>query len=281
KPLAQRAEQWLTSTGFPLEYRAARAIEGAGFNTVQGFHVEGDSPPNALEIDVIGSRGTAPVLFSLVVECKRIMPPTAWIALASSSAKAERWRPHGILRTPLAKELEKTRAGAFAGAEPEFIQLPFHALKTMRDQPKKGDPDENDMEPSFKAVQSLLRRAVAHDWHPNTMTTAAVKDTRTKLTIPVLVVDGELASAQWNAHHTRFEVQPVAQLWLDWWGYSSWSLKSADVAVVHIDGLPEFASRMKFWSDRWLAEMNAALDEQKRTEEAVATARQVAGQRDE
>lgn len=276
--LPVRVEKWLTTTGYPLEYRATGVLQDAGFKTMQGFNVEGDHPTNALEIDVIGTTGVfdngdkAPLIFSLIVECKRIIAPAAWVAM--QGGKAERWKPTGILRTPFAADMERQRHDLLANIEPEIVQVPAHALKTLRDQPKD---EEKDTEATFKAIQNLLTRALAHNWYPNTKTAALVNDKRTIMTIPVLVVDGELAAARWNPATAKFEVHEVSHVWLDWSGHARWPLPVAQIAVVHIDALPEFSFRMKQWSERWVTGMQRAVDEHFRTQEAVALAHEMAG----
>lgn len=252
KPVGQRVEEWLRTTGFPLEFRTAEALIANGFSASQGLYLPGDDAENGLEVDVLGSRRIGVAEFHLLIECKVIPPGTIWTGLKEPIEYGTGPGPNeGIGRTDWAARLQAEQPQFFSGANgPAWGEAPALALRTVTE-PNKRDE-------AFFAVQGLATRTRAMLVEKDGEMGWSRIPVHASMVVPTLVVDGELASATWDLNTRDFKGTAVDVLWVAWKGYSQWPLPFFALPVVRIDALPDFANRLRQWAEAWCAATDKA-----------------------
>jgi hypothetical protein len=255
-PLKQRAETWLENQGYPLEYRTAEALWKYNFSVGQGFYLPGDEERNGLEVDLLATyaeRQTRQTDFHMLIECKVIPKPRAWIAVADTN-QVPKGIDAGLGRTAVCQLIEDERLEDFHGFTTPLVEsVTATRLHTM-DKLVSGDDEKVS---AFSAVTQLVRRCVSY---------LRVRDQTDDLrclvglVVPVLIVEGDLAIADWNHELRKFTAEPAQQIWVAWGGHQGWHLPWFTFAVVHIDAIEAFSKRMSQWATDWSSPAERGLE---------------------
>jgi hypothetical protein len=233
--------EWMTRSGYPLEFEAARAFREAGFKVYQGLHYRSSTSGSAKrrEIDVLAVRelmeaSPRPVRTTAlwVIECKMTQAP--WVVL-HGDAKGGRWEALGDLPLrPLRTEhvLEVLEPEM----DPWVLRLPdragFRAV-VADTRFKTDDPYE-----AFSQVVSAARAVVSEP--ASQIPTIA---------IPMVLIGGPLVSMHYSAG-----AEPVISStpWqrLAWTGHPDGG--AAVVDLVSRDGLAEYVAHSRAGGDEIL-----------------------------
>lgn len=197
-------QDFIDSSGFPLEYAAAAALKTAGFVPHHGRTYEDTNPVGALiyrDIDVVADlvdTGLAMPL-QVVVECKRSSAP--WIVLGGEMTKE-----------PELAAIATSLSGLDTSSGPRFIRgaleieppLDFAVVTVKtKEVPGKAQPTTD---PAFDAVRQLVSAA--------TGAARAVDERGGRVVVfPILVVEGSL----WRYRYGE-PVDRIERARLVWWG---------------------------------------------------------------
>lgn len=201
--IRERVQQYIDSSGFPLEFFAADNLAAAGFLPRHGRTYESRPTLGAdvvhREIDVLAELPDARLArpAALVVECKRAMAP--WVVIVGErdpepQLQVVHRRGHG---KPLKRELARAARQALGIVPP----LAFGLTKVRN--PSKGGGEREDPTDPFDAVRQVLSAAVG----ATSMLPAGA------IVHPVLVVEGRLFRYQHG-----LEVAEVPAARMVWWG---------------------------------------------------------------
>lgn len=246
KPVVERVQLWMTESGFPLEHSAAATLSNASFMVSQGLHVPSDDGDDGLEVDLIGSYVYGGAEFHLMIECKVVPAPGAWVVLMHRDEMLG--APiDGIGSTAIAQHSAETITPDTRALEPPWSSTRGMAIRTM----KSGRPADIDKESpadhsAYAAVQGLIGRTVG--W-------LRMRDRelpeQPELVIPTLVVGGDLLTAKWDTATASFKIEETDRTWIGWSGHRNWTLPYFTCAVVTLKGLEAHAREMMTWAQSW------------------------------
>lgn len=263
-PLTDRVESWLSSTGFPLEYRTGTALAEAEFMVRQGSYVPGEHNYNGIEIDVIGTRTAKRACFTVIAECKVIPQGNFWVAMTNDRS-TNTWTSSDMGRSRRARELEQEHPSHFRDVDPIFSQSTANQLKAMvlkskasQQEPRGADGTAEENDPAYRAVQGLTGRVISHLKTAEQRKEAPDAGAMAEIVVPVLVVDGALTSATWDSAARKFKATALDFVWLSWTGHSRWPSSHASILVTKIEALPSLGNRLLLWSKKWCEAVAAA-----------------------
>lgn len=233
KTLHDSVNEWINNQGYPLEFRTARIFKKYGFYTEQGAHViDGE---NAREIDVIASKVELSGLFSsieYVIECKYIKDKP-WIIFDSEDYTfLEIFNFTYALATNLSKAIFREINTTYAYSNSKMFEQPSgFTISAMKSQ---GGQDN-----SYSSIQSVcnnsLLQLAKHErsQNRNGFPTAAT------MVIPLIVVDGFLYRARYDASSNKMQASEIQSARILWNGSNKASMPIL-VEVVNINYLEAY-----------------------------------------
>jgi len=258
KPVLERVDLWMKESGFPLEYKSAAILQKQSFAVGQGLHVPNEEDEaDALEIDLIGTYVYGKAEFDLLVECKTVVSPRAWVVLMHGE-ELQGQPEHGLGRSAIVENSGDQFSEEARSLFPQWTGTRGMAIRTMKEKgnkPAESEGDSHHDRTAYAAVHGLVSRAVS--W-------LRMKDEELPeqpvMVVPTLVIDGDLIRADWNKNAATFNLSITDRVWVGWGGHRNWKLPYFSVAVVTLAGLDVFAAEMMTWAQTWCVEATEAAD---------------------
>ncbi|MFO7534091.1 MAG: hypothetical protein R6X19_00135 [Kiritimatiellia bacterium] len=242
--LKDKTLKWVQTQGYPLEYYVTDAFRNAGFQTIQGFYVDGDKGGEPREIDVLAhvdlpvGKETVIRIESLV-ECKW-SKDKPWVVFygkrqpwasaritqqfASKAGQAMLWVNAGnkkIQGLDLFSVLEKS---GFGGRQVVF---------------KKEDSEDN-KDLFYKIVSAVTIKSVKlRDFYNKAENFIKNEFPFVAIVFPVIVIDGPLFAMHCD-DSGELALNQVQYAKLHWSGSSSWTGHAA-IEIVTKEYANEFA----------------------------------------
>jgi hypothetical protein len=238
QPLLDRVASWLANEGYPLEFAAASQFQSAGFDVRQGQYVR-DPDDGLREIDltatVTAMDGDSMLRVHQLIECaaSRDKP---WVIFIGPG----RFATSALITQGIASRTASTLLWVRAGD----LRLQQMALFHTPDFPAfNGRQAFGDKDDAFHhAVQSVVSKAtlLAADYDEPTEDIDRLLKVAV-VVFPIVVVDGPLIEASFNADAQKLQLREVPHLRIHWRALASWT-GHATVDIVSASAVPAFAT---------------------------------------
>lgn len=238
--LATEARAWLKKSGYPLEFRVARAFESQGFRVQPNHFVRMQADQKIREIDLLASipRNT-PFMrarFELYVECKssRQLP---WIFFDLGGSRPDAGT---ILRSFPSNSMGDALLWLLQDSKEIASTVPFSSSgpsvfngRQAFDSEQRGQPDR--FYATMQSVVGITRSAVAM----KPITPEGLRqDDDPVFAFPVVVVDAPLLHATYDRDSDDIELAPINRARVLWRGAGDGDLTC--VEVVHAQAVESF-----------------------------------------
>ncbi len=253
KPIEERVSLWLGTEGRPTEFKAATYLRNAGFDVQQAVYVPGDKADKSLEMDAVARLGAGDSVLELLVECKfaNRANGTTWVAIANEQKPD--LHPFDCLGlTAVCREILYTTPKAKIDPIRDMLDWTSPPAFSLERMTKAGKEDGG-----FDTITIMLTRSQLRLDQHDAQDVAA-------LLIPVLVIEGELVTAQWHTDANKFTATKTDSARLLWGGNTRWKAPGALIEIVTLDGLKAFAERMKLLAAAWFSVADEQVPEAQR-----------------
>ncbi len=227
-----------------LSPKLAHHLREVGMHVAQSVHVEDTEKGKALEIDIVAAHQERQARLEVVVECKTLAEP--WVGFATPPRPGHPL--DGCAQLPHTAEVEQA-CGSSLEAVRENLDWegdPVVQLRPLRPPEKQREPEDAYLLLKGLATKCLGRR----DALAGKVAVARI--------LPVLVVDGALAEAQWYPEASDFVVSAAQTLQLGWSGAPGWESHFMFVTVVSRSHFPDLAKKLAAWTKDWCRATHAA-----------------------
>jgi hypothetical protein len=256
--LAEKVKNWLSEQGFPLEFRTAAAFQSAGIRVLQGFYVTDQSSGLSREIDILAkiSVSAAPYLeIGIVVECKwsRDKP---WVVFTSRSTIMA---PEACIAQTMGSSLGRAAMHCLASDEGLGRLAIFSCEGRNGFSGRRALVRERDTDHFYAAVQGVVGKALTY---------AHVFDRRARkpgempasgcVTFPMIVVEGDLFEAYYDAEDKSVGVVPADIVRLHWRGAEAKQWIST-VDIVRFSALERVIAQRRQEFERLAAAIDATV----------------------
>lgn len=240
--LQVQLDKWLSQEGYPLEYYAAGAFRSAGFDVRQGMHGRGERDGNPREIDVVAQLqrdcGAHFIRLENIVECKWSQDKP-WVVFTSPRAHIMR---SACIAQTISSHLGDALLWTLIGkSELQSLQLfssPGQPGFGGRQAFAKNDLFYGSLASVTGACVSAIKEIDGRKASPRHLPRPCV------ITFPIIVVDGRLFEARYDADQDELQTHEVDHVRCHWSGSPAWPL-FATVDIVARSSLPEFAVRRR------------------------------------
>lgn len=259
--LQSRLSQWLSEEGYPTEFRTASVFQRHGFRVFQGYYVRDDDSNTVREIDVFASRTKFTTDYLVrayhVVECKWSQDKP-WVVFTSPTAHVG---SAACVAQTIGSSLGRTVLWALAGDESlhkmDLFSTPERPGFNGRQAFSKGNDHFYSAMKSVTSLASLAMREYDDKNRPKgKMPRNAV------VAFPVIVVDGQLFEAFYNADEDAVRIEPVERVRCHWRGAPSWDFH-ATIDIVSICYLDDFVAKR-------VGELNSLIPKMENTRNEIA-----------
>ncbi|GHG91428.1 hypothetical protein GCM10012319_52260 [Comamonas sp. KCTC 72670] len=209
--------EWLNTEGYPLEFKTARAFEGAGFHVRQGIHVRNELTGVVREIDVEAdiTLETKTGLLRIIhpIECKW-SNDKPWVSFTSKSARIG---PGACINQTMATPLGAAMLWCLAGNKTLQATSLFEAPSRPGFSGKQCF-SKNDL--FYSAMQSIttntdtLLKSYDRPAHKNKY---GFSD-HVCIAFPCIVVEGELFEVFHPKNSNDLDAEPVNHIRIHWRG---------------------------------------------------------------
>lgn len=241
KTLHEKVGDWLSTEGYPLEFRTADGFQKAGFKVLQGQHVRDPQVNKLRETDVIAMHSIH-VQDSLlrvvqVIECKW-SKDKPWVVFTSTES---RMAPAACVAQSIATEAGQAILWAIAG-NPVLDSLELFAVSERAGFGGR-QAFTKDSDRFYNAMQSVTTACslLMEDYDA---LSAEVADPLEYAVFgfPIIVLDGELFEAHYDSNTGAMVLNAAQQLRVHWRGADCRNLIST-LDIVTIGALDAFAKK--------------------------------------
>ncbi|WP_431203580.1 hypothetical protein ACQ86E_33550 [Bradyrhizobium betae] len=239
--LLENVGKWLETEGYPLEFRAANTLRKQGFHSVQGVYVqEGEDKPKR-EIDVLASMtcdvpDAGLLRVSMIVECKW-SGDKPWVIFTSPTTSIG---SAACVSQTISSLLGEAIIWMLAGDEQlhdlQIFSTPEQGGFGGRQAFNKG----NDL--FYSAVQAAVGNSKAYADQYDTRNKEGTIPRLGVLAFPVVLIEGELIRAFYDADADGVMLEPVPYVRCHWKGSPQWKF-FATVDVVSMKAFSAFAEK--------------------------------------
>jgi hypothetical protein len=235
-----KVAEWLSSEGYPLEYHAAHQFRQAGFSVEQGGYVHRDDA-EPREIDLLAKmdrRAGEKLLVRAytVVECKWTKDKP-WVAFTSPTS---RMASSAIIAHTIASELAEAAVFLDAGNE---VLGGLDLFSSPSNPSFGGRKALSNTDVFYNSLRSVTGAARGLVWGYDPLPARGKKFPKYGVVaFPVILIDGLLYEAAFEADSDKLSLNEVAQARLHWRGSPDSRLLTT-VDVVTKAGLPAFVAK--------------------------------------
>lgn len=240
--MSEAVEQWLSSEGYPLEYYVAGRFAFSRFHVLQGEHVRIRDEEKPREVDVVADMATESggmfIRASNVVECKW-SADKPWVIFTSGRG---RMMNSAVVAQTMGSAVGDTLLWMLCGDKSIQRLALFQSPKAPGFGGRQAFANKNDL---FYATMASVTSACVG---MNEDADRGQKFGNKKLpryahvSFPLVVIEGHLFEASYNAEGGRIETKEVETVRCHWRGSPSWPLH-ATVDFVTREALPRFVER--------------------------------------
>jgi len=236
KPIGERLEEWLKTEGYPLEYLTANVFRSHGFEVKQGWHTRAADDAKPRELDVVASLtqrvGNGFVRCQFVVECKW-SADKPWILFTSPTANMAR-------KACMMQTITDDFGRALLWLLSDGPALNLSLFESPESPAFGGRQSFSKADLFYGSISSVTSACVSETASYHSQINGLVPQ-HTVLSFPVIVVDGQLFDAKYDAAGRRLQVERTDWRRCHWVGSSDWNLH-ATVDIVSRDALPAYVA---------------------------------------
>ncbi len=233
--LIQKAEDWIQKNGYPLEYYTQNIFTKEKFISQQGNYVDDGLSLREIDVDAefMGQVDGSLLKFQNIVECKMIKDKP-WIVFCSKGGISSKATIGQTLAGDVGNALLE-----MIGNDPSIQNMSlFNCNNSMGHSAAQAFNNEG-YDKVYNTIQSIVSKtfystkAFEHFNSSNPFQVICIG-------FPVIVVDGELFKAEYDAENDRVQLSPTTNCVINWKGFKEWGL-SVRVSIITKNYVQEFA----------------------------------------